>query len=489
MLNSVKSFRRAMFGGMATFSIRWLTPFWLCLALLILVALTAINSVVLAAAGARTGLAPLAFLKMHWPQLTALASCMVAVAFSFGAVLFVAELGKPQELTTPGRILVGGFCWMAMIYTILNILGTAALLMAISHVDWISSSDGVSGATVVTRTCVAGANSQGWIEGMRNFVVCLFEKMPHAKLQGFATLIILLAGILVGATMIARAVLRSSEQRLHGHWLFMIFSVLTFALNVVAFFGSVLILRGYFGGWTSPAWAHFLANSAWVWPFLILFSAKVREILVQYVGDVAIYVRPNQLDRFDEVRSQIKEAARSVASSLFTAYSLDTQPGAAPEFQYDKIALVGHSLGSVIAYDTLNRLMLDDWLCEGALQVAERTASMVTFGSPLNKTAFLFTIQGKDSLHIRERLASTVQPLIMSYPKFRKLKWINVYSRNDIVSGDLKFYDLPGYQDDPVPDVAVRNVKDRDAAVPLVAHVAYWKNKTVWRELLAQIAP
>jgi hypothetical protein len=489
MLNSVKSFRRAMFGGMATFSIRWLTPFWLCMALMILVALTAINSVVLAAAGAQTGLAPLAFLKMHWPQLTALASCMVAVAFSFGAVLFVAELGKPQELTTPGRILVGGFCWMAMIYTILNILGTAALLMAISHVDWISSSDGLSGATVVTRTSLADTSSQGWIEGMRNFVVCLFEKMPHAKLQGFATLIILLAGILVGATMIAKAVLRSSERRLHGHWLFMILAVLTFALNVVAFFGSVLILRGYFGGWTFPAWAHFLANSAWVWPFLILFSAKVREILVQYVGDVAIYVRPNQLDRFDEVRSQIKEAARSVASSLFTAYSLDTQPGAAPEFQYDKIALVGHSLGSVIAYDTLNRLMLDDWLCEGALQVAERTASMVTFGSPLNKTAFLFTIQGKDSLHIRERLASTVQPLIMSYPKFRKLKWINVYSRNDIVSGDLKFYDLPGYQDDPVPDVAVRNIKDRDAAVPLVAHVAYWKNKTVWRELLAQIAP
>jgi hypothetical protein len=211
--------------------------------------------------------------------------------------------------------------------------------------------------------------------------------------------------------------------------------------------------------------------------------------MVQYVGDVAIYVRPNMLDRFDAVRSEIKEAARSVVSALFTSYELKAQPGVAPEFQYDKIALVGHSLGSVIAYDTLNRLMLDDWLCEGALQVAERTATMVTFGSPLNKTAFLFTIQGKDTLHIRERLASTVQPLIMSYPKFRKLKWINVYSRNDIVSGDLKFYDLPGYQDDPVPAVAVQNVKDRDAAVPLVAHVAYWKNKTVWNELLSAIAP
>ena len=286
---------------------------------------------------------------------------------------------------------------------------------------------------------------------MWNCVVCFFEKMPHAKLQGFSTLIILMAAVLVAATMIARAFLQSSEQRLHGHGLFMFLSVLTFALNVLALFGSVLILRGYFDGRTFPTWANFLANPAWVWPFLILFSTKVREIMVQYVGDVAIYIRPNKLDRFDVVRSAIKEAARSVASALFTSYELKGQAGAADKFQYDKIAVVGHSLGSVIAYDTLNRLMLDDWLCGGALQVAERTATMVTFGSPLNKTAFLFTIQGKDTLHIRERWASTVQPLIMSYPKFRKFKWINVFSRNDIVSGHLKFYDLPGYQDDPVP--------------------------------------
>src|SRR6202035_3498271 len=100
------------------------------------------------------------FLKMHWPQLTALASYMVAVAFSFGAMLFVADLGKPQELSTPGRIPVGGFCWMAMICTILNILGTAALMMAISHVGWISSYGASETTPVVTRVCMTSANSQ-----------------------------------------------------------------------------------------------------------------------------------------------------------------------------------------------------------------------------------------------------------------------------------------------------------------------------------------
>jgi hypothetical protein len=97
--------------------------------------------------------------------------------------------------------------------------------------------------------------------------------------------------------------------------------------------------------------------------------------------------------------------------------------------------------------------MLDDWLSKKPLHIAERT--------------------------------TTVQPLILSYPKFRKLKWINVYSRNDIISGHLKFYDLPGYQNPTVPQVAVQNVVDEDAA----AHVSYWNNKTVWTQLLSQIAP
>jgi hypothetical protein len=39
------------------------------------------------------------------------------------------------------------------------------------------------------------------------------------------------------------------------------------------------------------------------------------------------------------------------------------------------------------------------------------------------------------------------------------LAWINVYSPNDIVSGSLKFYDLPGLEIFP----AVTNIPDPDA--------------------------
>jgi len=34
---------------------------------------------------------------------------------------------------------------------------------------------------------------------------------------------------------------------------------------------------------------------------------------------------------------------------------------------------------------------------------------------------------------------------------------------------------------------SVRRFCDPDAIVPLVAHVAYWKNKEVWKKLLAAV--
>jgi hypothetical protein len=69
-----------------------------------------------------------------------------------------------------------------------------------------------------------------------------------------------------------------------------------------------------------------------------------------------------------------------------------------------------------------------------------------------------------------------------------KIEWVNVFSRNDIVSGSLDFYEFP----EPLP-AGVRqvrrvvNVKDEDALVPLVAHIEYWSNLTVWTQLLARV--
>jgi hypothetical protein len=96
-----------------------------------------------------------------------------------------------------------------------------------------------------------------------------------------------------------------------------------------------------------------------------------------------------------------------------------------------------------------------------------------------------FSVMGKSTRHIREQLAAVVQPLIQDY-KNRPYPWVNVYSRNDVICGHLDFYDLPNTLI-PAKAKPVYNVRDEESLIPLVAHVEYWNNRTVWNELFAEI--
>jgi pimeloyl-ACP methyl ester carboxylesterase len=221
----------------------------------------------------------------------------------------------------------------------------------------------------------------------------------------------------------------------------------------------------------------------WSWPFLIAISAVVRELLVQYVGDVTAYISSYKIDRFEEVRQKIKECAMETATAVYRVQSQN-----ADQVEYEKVAIVGHSLGSVIAYDTLNRLLNDDALSHNWLQICDRTCLLLTFGSPLDKIAFFFNIMGKTTRHVREQLAAVVQPLLQNRSVREKIPWVNVYSRNDVICGSLNFYDLPPNTTNPIPSIKrVENVKDVDALIPLTAHVEYWGNRTVWDRVLKEI--
>ncbi|HYS54131.1 MAG TPA: hypothetical protein VER58_10255 [Thermoanaerobaculia bacterium] len=198
------------------------------------------------------------------------------------------------------------------------------------------------------------------------------------------------------------------------------------------------------------------------WFGVLVISSFVKWFLSQYLGDVAAYVSSNRLDRFSKIRKEIQDIAMKAATTIFTA-----------EPKYDSVGVVGHSLGSVIAYDTVNRIMNDDGLRDGVLKVVDRTTLLLTFGSPLDKTAYVFsTSPGKDD-PTRDSLAASVQPLILDKKYREKLRWINVWTPNDIISDRLKFYDAPGVR-------AVENHEDEDASVPLTAHTAYWQNSMVF---------
>ena len=193
------------------------------------------------------------------------------------------------------------------------------------------------------------------------------------------------------------------------------------------------------------------------WLVVIAVSYFVKWFLSQYLGDVAAYVSSNRLDRFSKIRKEIQDLGAKAATTIY----------ACSDPRYQSVGMVGHSLGSVISYDTINRMMNTDALNGNSLAVIDRTTLLLTFGSPLDKTAYVFsTSPGKDD-PTRDSLAASVQPLILDAKYRAKLCWINVWSPNDIISDPLRFYDAPGVR-------AVENYEDQEASVPLEAHTAYW---------------
>jgi hypothetical protein len=215
----------------------------------------------------------------------------------------------------------------------------------------------------------------------------------------------------------------------------------------------------------------------WMLPLvaLLLASYAVRRFLVQYLGDVAAYVTSYRIDRFADLRNRVKEVVRKTTAAIYEA----TEEPESRVWAYDGVAVVAHSLGSVIAYDALNELLLEDAVSAERRDVAARTRLLLTFGSPLEKTAFVFS--SRATTYAREALAAALQPLISNY-SFRPFRWVNVFSRRDPISGRLTSYDdssQPLYR-----ERRVRNLQDRAAVLPLLAHLEYFNDPVVIRQLV-----
>jgi len=215
-----------------------------------------------------------------------------------------------------------------------------------------------------------------------------------------------------------------------------------------------------------------------IWATAIAAAFVSRWFLIQFIGDVAVYVSAHKLSKFDQLRDAIKQTVLNVMGTVYSAKSPEKNGW---KFRYKKIIVVGHSLGSVISYDLLNQLLLEDELNEtepgatsaGPLDIRNRTKLLLTFGSPLDKIAYLFRIK-KSTDELRDAAISAWQPMIRDYA-FRPGRWLNIYSWMDLFSAPLHFYDDPNNPTNG-DKRRVENTIDWQAWVPIVAHTAYWTN-------------
>lgn len=445
--NSTDTFRRWVFGKHEAFTIPKSTKWFLVLAAAVLAALVFLNTMTTTLAAVKGGNVGPEWLRKSAElpnDLTAAVLMLLASVLGFAAVFFVAKWQK-----TPGQSLDGPRAaskW-GVRYFIALCLGIVLVAAAM-------------GLAVLFH---------------RNPHYPLWRTVGHATgwLLTFASAALVAGGALICmlATTRRRVVSILLGVFMLGVAAFVIVLAGTRSVAPESMFAAVPVLTLPLSKWLST---FLIARWIAVWVALALVTATARRFLIQYVGDVAAYVTPNALDKFDSIRERIRDCTGKAVSAIYHA----EEKGA---FLYGSVAIVGHSLGSVAAYDCLNRILNEDAHLGGTLEVIKRTTGLITFGSPLDKTAFIFETNIHEMTRDRAALAATVQPMIEN-PKTREIRWTNIHSPWDIISGDLNFYGRPN-------EDRVVNEIDYDAVTPLGAHTEYWKNPHVWRRLEELLPP
>lgn len=121
--------------------------------------------------------------------------------------------------------------------------------------------------------------------------------------------------------------LKSVPRRLRVHWIFAWLVILAAVGSAIASFAGLK-----FTGWLAiGSWA--LASTPILWKFF------GKEMAINYIGDAARYLRP--LPDNIAHRHAIRDGGVSLIEKLHATG------------KYDRIVMLGHSLGSVIAYDII----------------------------------------------------------------------------------------------------------------------------------------
>lgn len=276
---------------------------------------------------------------------------------------------------------------------------------------------------------------------------------------------------------------RDTTWRLHPAWATLCWLLIFVSLAIGVADGFLMILHLLWGYGNPPRspfelWSGSGADTLafWdgvalpLWVLLFWLTRVARRLFVQFLGDVSAYVSAYQLSEYWELRTRIKDESAKVARAVYGAVTPDRKA------VFGRVVVAGHSLGSIIAYDTLNQLLREDATAKPSqkLRVAERTPLLLTFGSPLDKTAFVFTAQKAKEAEVREALAAATQPLIVDY-KHRPGRWVNIWSRSDWIGGSLEFYDNPDQKSEG-DQKRVCNCEDPEATTPILAHNEYWAN-------------
>jgi len=228
------------------------------------------------------------------------------------------------------------------------------------------------------------------------------------------------------------------------------------------------------------------------WLLLTTTSARLllslaNDFLVGELGDLQIYATHNENERFYVLRERIIQVVGDVTTSV-----LRTREGLFDKPLYDRVYLVGHSLGSSILMDViidLQRLMM-----EGGLDAATwaRLRCFVTYGSALEKTRYLLACArpgapqqvSEFKADLYARLFSAEPASIVSGQNQRPMFWINYWYFSDPVANAIASYGNTRSIADTPPEPGVHytclNVQLPSPAGVVWSHGRYLSDRALW---------
>jgi hypothetical protein len=157
-----------------------------------------------------------------------------------------------------------------------------------------------------------------------------------------------------------------------------------------------------------------------------LVALWLRNYFVNYAGDIQVYVTRDENNGRYAARVAVLSQAVEVITNVLRSRE-----------NYERVTLLGHSLGSVIGLDVIRELatrVRAGQLPQGAFG---RLVAFVTYGSPLEKTLFFF---GRGAPRDDGGIDNFQQHVQAAMTVGRGIEWYNAWYSRDIVADPLTSY-------------------------------------------------
>ena len=209
------------------------------------------------------------------------------------------------------------------------------------------------------------------------------------------------------------------------------------------------------------------------------YSEGIIKKFTNVVGDVVVYNVVDPKSKFYDTRRKILDGAVKALQFLIERLKVES-PSVPPNDQtqyYPSVIVAGHSLGSQVAYDAINRLNLlinqqkiknydADGNCllqsRNGKKIKDQLTGFITFGSPLDKIIFFLRENVPDNEYVRQQFLAHFHGFKQRDLNFtnnsntnkdfvqinhsltrhlEKITWRNYFDNTDYVSGGLDYYE------------------------------------------------